>query len=85
MENNAEIKKLLKRAEKARLKMDTACGQIAIILQPFFNQEISVDFQPSDGFVVVWEDGVFNAPNNYTVQRVIDLIKKDPHCFSAQQ
>ncbi len=63
--------------------MDSACGNIARILQPFFKEEISVDFQPGDGFVVVWEDDVFRAPNNKTVEDVVLQIKGDPLCFSV--
>lgn len=78
-----EIKKLLKKAENAKAKMDGACGEIANSLQPFFTSEISVDFQPSDGFVVIWEDGAFTAPNNLPVEEVLSAIKKDPLFFSA--
>lgn len=78
-----DIKKLLKQAENAKVLMDGACGQIASILQPFFKAEISVDFQPGDGFVVIWEDGCFSAPNNRPVEDVVIDIKNDPLCFLA--
>lgn len=78
-----EIQKFLKIAHTAKGQMDSACGNISRILQPFFNAEISVDFQPGDGFVVIWEDGCFSAPNNKTVEDVILQINDDPLCFSA--
>jgi hypothetical protein len=78
-----DIKKLLKQAENAKGRMDGACGQIASILQPFFKAEITVDFQPGDGFVVIWEDGAFTAPNNLPVEEVLLAIKTDKICFSS--
>ena len=63
--------------------MDSACGNIASILQPFFKAEISVDFQPGDGFVVIWEDSCFSAPNNKPVQDVVEKINEDPLFYSA--
>ena len=76
-----DISKLLKDAEKAKSRMDGACGQIASILQPFFTEEISVDFQPGDGFVVIWEDGSEKAPNNVPVQDAVSKIKTDKFSF----
>ena len=78
-----DIRKFLKIASKAKGQMDSACGNIASILQPFFKAEISVDFQPGDGFVVIWEDGCFSALNNRAVEDVVGQIKDDPLFFSA--
>lgn len=78
-----DIFKFLKIAIKAKGQMDSACGNIASILQPFFKEEISVDFQPGDGFVVIWEDGVFAAPHNLPVDDAVRAIQKDHVLFLA--
>lgn len=75
------ISNLLKKAEKGRSQMDGACGQIARILQPFFAEEISVDFQPGDGFVVICEDGFAAAPNNLPVDDAVRIIQNDQNAF----
>ena len=77
----SNINKLLNDAERARCKMESACGKIASVLQPFFPEEISVDFQPGDGFVVIWEDGAFAAPNNVPVMDALNKIKVDKFAF----
>jgi hypothetical protein len=80
------INKLLKDAEKARSKMESACGQIASNLQPFFDEEISVDFQPGDGFVVIWEnESKHFAPHNIPVEDVVNKIKKDILAFKNNE
>ena len=80
------INKLLKKADAGRATMESACGQIASTLQPFFSDEISVDFQPGDGFVVIWENesGKF-APHNIPVGDVISKIKKDRFAFKNDE
>lgn len=76
-----KIKKLLKQAIDLNGILHSICGEIATELQPFFSNEIGVDFQPSDGFVVVWEDGSHKAPNNERVLDVIANIERDILCY----
>ena len=79
--NQKRLAALLKMAQAKQAKLDGICGAMAIELQPFFTHEISVDFQPGDGFCVIWEDGVFDAPNNIPVSDAIKSIVKDAKAF----
>lgn len=79
-----QIRRHLARAEKALGEMESRCGAIAAMLQPHFKHEISVDFQPGDGFVVIWEDEAKlteQAPNNVPVMDAVAAIKKDSSHF----
>ena len=76
-----DIKRLLNRAITLEGKMKGCCGAMADSLQPYFPSEISVDYQPGDGFCVIWEDGQCGAPNNVPVLEVLENIKKDETAY----
>jgi len=80
-----EVKRLLDAAIRLEGKMKATCGAIAEILQPYFVNEISVDYQPGDGFCVIWEDGQYKAPNNVPVREVLENIKKDETFYLFNQ
>ena len=70
--------------KKAENKLDSAVGALAKELQPYFKDEISVFYQPSDGFVVL----VLNdtptyeeAPPNLPIDEVFKTINKDPKFY----
>ena len=50
-----EFKKLIAKAQKAEGKLNTACSNLETFFEPFFPGQISVFYQPSDGFVVLYD------------------------------
>lgn len=58
-------------AEKARSKLDGICDEMANIIQPLYETDIAVFYQPSDGFVIVVDDVENNAPSNYGVKEYL--------------
>jgi hypothetical protein len=72
-----EVKRLLNVAIRLEGKMKATCGAMADNLQPYFVSEISVDYQPGNGFCVIWEDDQYKAPNNVPVKEVLENMKKD--------
>ena len=79
--NTRKIKGKLKKAHTGLGILNSACGSIAEELQPFFGHEISVEFQPSDGFVVIWEANDGCAPHNVPVMDAVEKIKNNPNTF----
>jgi hypothetical protein len=76
------IQKQLEKATKHLGISDSACGAIASELQPFFEYEISVMHQMSDGFVVYWEcDNPQLAPHNVRVEDVLEDLKRDVNSY----
>ena len=60
--------------------MHSQCETMALMLQEFFDEEITVLWQESDGFVVLHDMG--NEKNlNTPVFEVIDAVKKDLNAF----
>ena len=75
--NKKLINRALKLASIADAKLFGSCGAIASELQPYFDYDICVFKQESDGFVVSWEDESSEAPHNETVNHVVEMIEKD--------
>ena len=71
-----KIDKKLKQANKARLIMDVTLEGIASTLQPFFSVDISILWQPSDGFVIVSEYDNRDSPKNIPIDHSILELKK---------
>lgn len=71
------LKKLIL-ANKYQQKVDSLCNEMADELQEFFLEDITVDYNPSDGFVVVYDE--YNgdgAPLNIRVSEVALNISSD--------
>lgn len=66
-----------RRAKNHLLKLDGACAEMAIMLQPYFDEEVHVLHQESDGFVVLHGENDWNT----NVHDVIAAIEKDPDFF----
>lgn len=79
--NTRKVKQAAARAEKLESRLHDQCSIIAMELQPFFAQEITVEFQSGDGLVVVWEDNVHLAPNNVPIQDILARLKKNTSAF----
>lgn len=77
------INRKLASAHKALEAMQNHCEIIAKELQPYFEEEISVFWQPSDGFVVIQETEECNAPSNYSVNQVIEELKNDKNAYRS--
>ena len=80
-----EFKKLLSKAQKAEGKLNTACSNLETFFEPFFPGEISVLYQPSDGFVVLYdiEKSVMckDADKNEGVREVFENISLNPRHY----
>ena len=80
-----EFKKLLSNAHKAEAKLNTACSNLEKFFEPFFPGEISVLYQPSDGFVVLYdiEKSVMGneADKNEGVKQVFENILLNPRHY----
>jgi hypothetical protein len=78
-----KVKALLKKAISYEGKMQVTAGELALEFQPFFPVEISVEYQPGDGFVIVGENAAHKAPFNIPVLDAFENIKKN-HKFYEQ-
>jgi len=67
----------LRRARKAERELHTQCSILTEMLQPFFSEEISVLFQPSDGIVVLHDDANLNTQ----IEEVFNEITNDLNAF----
>lgn len=73
----SEFNRQLRLAKNAESKMYSACGSLAEMFQPFFNEEISVLSQPDDGFVIMYDQDNSYAPVNEPVNEAFENIKND--------
>ena len=76
--NEKKLKRLESQASDRLDRLESKCSDMAIMFQPFFDCEISVFYQHSDGFVVMWEennDNVFDAMRN--IQQNPNHYKED--------
>jgi len=73
----SEFNKHLRLATNAESKMHSACGSLAEMFQPFFNEEISVFNQPDDGFVIMYDQDNSDAPINEPINQAFENIKVD--------
>jgi hypothetical protein len=59
-------------------------GVIEEMLQPYFEKEIHILYQMSDGFVVCIESYSFHdAPSNIPVEDVLDDLEIDKEAFKS--
>lgn len=69
-----------RRAARAEREQHAQCEIMAAELQEFFDHEITVLFQESDGFVVLHNDDQFENCNT-PVNEVVAAVKKDINAF----
>jgi hypothetical protein len=62
-----KIETALKKANKAEQELNSRCGVLAALLQPQFEEEITVLYQSGDGFVVCYEEDHRSAPANIPI------------------
>lgn len=74
------LKKICNRAEN---NLTAATDRLAMEMQPYFKSEITVFYQPSDGFVVLPldTDTAGRAPSNLGIDEVFETICKDPEFY----
>ena len=77
-----KITKLSDQAQILKNKLDSRYSEIATILQPFFNHEITVFYQPSDGIVIEWDDGDYNNINE-ALFYALAKIENDPFYYKS--
>ena len=73
----SKIKASLVAAKKAMDKMNSHCYLIEKELQEYFKSEVTVFWQPSDGFVILQDEGASKAPRNYSVEEVLTNLAID--------
>lgn len=67
-----KIETALKRGDKAEQSLNSACGQMADLLQEFFEDDITVLYQQGDGFVICYDtDDRSTAPENISITEFI--------------
>jgi len=68
---------------KAKIALEDAVWELTEQVQPFFPDEITLLYQPSDGFVFIREqDSCQDAVLNICMDEVFDNISKNPkHYF----
>lgn len=67
-----KLERLLNRANKAEIRLDNCCGAIAEEIQKKISwQEVTCNFQPSDGFVIEVDLDQYDLAN-IPVQYFID-------------
>jgi hypothetical protein len=75
------FKKLLKQVEKTKISFDCSCSKMTNFFQPYFKDEIYVDFQPSDGFVIVVGFSGSNELSNVETSHALKEIEIDPEYY----
>lgn len=72
-----KLEQLVQRAQNAENKLNAACEAIAAEVQKKieWDTNISCEYQPSDGFVIVIDDPNSNAPLNQPLSYFIDTWK----------
>lgn len=72
----------LKRAYRCEANLKNACADLEIMFQPYFSDEISVLFQPSDGFVILHDTdidmGQERGNKNTGVEEAFEYIQENP-------
>lgn len=79
-----EFNKLLKNAENALSKLQSKQDDLCIFFQPYFDEEISVLYQDSDGFVILHNQDFIDKSRsnlNTPVKEVFENIKKDKNFY----
>ena len=74
----------LKKAYKYENKLKSACVDLEILFEPFFNGNIAVFYQPSDGLVILHDIDspiATGANKNTGVKEAIKNISKDPNFY----
>jgi hypothetical protein len=69
-----------RRAAKAAREQHAQCEIMAAELQEFFDEDISVLYQESDGFVILHSTNDEKNLNTH-IDDVVAAIKKDPNAF----
>tara|TARA_R110000744_G_scaffold375669_1_gene489305 strand:+ start:567 stop:827 length:261 start_codon:yes stop_codon:yes gene_type:complete len=77
--NKQEFTRALKRATLAESKLHLACSDMAIFFQPYFKCEISVLYQESDGFVILYNTDTNDNQSylNDPVEMALKNIQED--------
>ena len=88
MINKKEFNSKLKAAKKAEQRLNSACESLAALFEPYFNDEISVFWQQSDGFVILhnvgfsYNEDIFNPHSqNTSVIEAFENINKKPDYY----
>ena len=74
---------LKKRCQKAENELNSATERMALEMQPYFKSEITVFYQPSDGFVILVldTDVTSKAPSNLGIDEVFETITENPKFY----
>jgi hypothetical protein len=81
-----KFNKALKIASDGESRMAVGCADLTILFQPYFDREISVLYQSSDGFVILrdaFDCGRMNmnAPENIPINEALEIIGKNPKAY----
>ena len=83
--NRTIFEKQLKKAYIAESKLNAECAGLELLFRPYFTDEITVLYQPSDGFVILHDIdipmGEMNGYKNTGVIEAFDYISKNPKHF----
>ena len=83
-----KFKSLLKNANKALSNLKLNEDKLSIFFQPYFDEEIAVLYQESDGFVILHNKDVEDksyANLNTGVKEVFETIQKDENFYKNQR
>ena len=72
-----QLEQLLQRAQNAEIRLSAICGEIAAFVQKKidWDNDISCEYQPSDGFVIVCADPDDGDSMNVPVSYFVDTWK----------
>ena len=72
-----KLETLLNKAQNAELRLNSCCGEIAALVQTKidWDHDISCEYQPSDGFVIVCNDPETGDTLNVPLPYFIDTWK----------
>lgn len=69
-------------AKAAREELVAATNHLATIFQPYFDDEITVDYQPSDGLVIIVTfEGDWGNVTNITLGEAKEEIERNPKYY----
>lgn len=80
MINEKIYNKLLKEAVSSKNNLDVSLDRLTSFFQPYFKDDIFVDYQPSDGFVIVVAFKN-NDVSNIILNHALEEIELNPRYY----
>ena len=75
------FKNLLNKTYEKKQEFESSINDLEVFFKPYFKAQITIQFQPSDGFVIVVEFKDDNNAWNLNVKEVLENIEMDQNYY----